>query len=521
MKKKNDQLIQIAKKIFQYIELDIPNLQIKELLLKHPDYPNVKALSSLFSMFKIKNKIGKLEINQLIKLQPFFLAQVFNEGFVIVKDLNSRKISYYSNFSGNVKEDISEFNKKWNGIVILLDYSSLEIKKKDRVKKNKEVIFKNRLILLFISIFLFLLLTKPTVSFFSVLLITKFSGLLISSLIAYIEINKHGGFRFCNINAKVSCEDVLNSKAARINDWLTMSDIGLVYFLMGFFSLNLTLFITDLKDIIYLINLISIFALPYILFSVYYQYRILKRWCSLCLSILLVIGIEGVISVFLFLKSNYNFSLYSLLFTILTLIISTIIWSYIKDFFINYFKFKKVYYPYFRLKRNMTVFNEIQNKETSFNFEYLETKLIIGKENKPNTITLVINPFCEFCEKEFNEVFKLYENHKKNLILSIVFIKSLDDQISLGLIELYYRLNNIDFLLAVKKWFEIKDKSKFMHEFKINGHKESFTTLENHSSWCMINRILVTPLVIFNNNRLSNHYSIYELDNLLSSNLKE
>ncbi len=57
---------------------------------------------------------------------------------------------------------------------------------------------------------------------------------------------------------------------------------------------------------------------------------------------------------------------------------------------------------------------------------------------------------------------------------------------------------------------------QFKKVFPVEVSDIAINTLEEHSSWCIDNKVFVTPLIIFNNNKLSNYYSIDELVDILN-----
>ena len=176
----DSQFIKIAIKLFSIIGVNTNKSRIKDFLLKHPDYPNIKSFTSLLSKFQVKSKIGKINSEKLIKLNPFFLAQILNEGFVIISSINSSMIKYYSSINGWVTESFEDFNKKWNGIVILLNYKENENKIK-LINENTLKYFRYSLLL--ILFFSFFLLNSGKFQDYSIFFFTKLLGFLMLSLI--------------------------------------------------------------------------------------------------------------------------------------------------------------------------------------------------------------------------------------------------------------------------------------------------------------------------------------------------
>lgn len=129
---------------------------------------------------------------------------------------------------------------------------------------------------------------------------------------------------------------------------------------------------------------------------------------------------------------------------------------------------------------------------------------------------MIINPFCEFCSKEFKQLLKLNKS-SKDFLISIIFTKSIENGSTLHLIELYYKLSNDEYMIALGAWFETKNKSQFKKTFPLEISEIAINTLEEHSLWCFNSKVFEKPLIIFNNNnKLSNYYSIDELVNILN-----
>src|SRR5690606_16585466 len=84
--------------------------------------------------------------------------------------------------------------------------------------------------------------------------------------------------KVCNgTDNTVSCNSVINSEQGKLPFGISFSDLTIVFFGVSFltmaFSYNFHSFI----------GLLSVLALPVILYSIYLQKFILKKWCVLCL----------------------------------------------------------------------------------------------------------------------------------------------------------------------------------------------------------------------------------------------
>lgn len=115
--------------------------------------------------------------------------------------------------------------------------------------------------------------------------------------------------KVCTGIAKGDCNAVLTGKQAKLFSWLSWSEVGFFYFtgclLVLLFSAN------TLNNSIALIAWLNILSLPYTIFSIYYQWRVAKQWCVLCLVVqaLLVLGsVNAIANTFLLTVPGFHIS---------------------------------------------------------------------------------------------------------------------------------------------------------------------------------------------------------------------
>jgi uncharacterized membrane protein len=186
----------------------------------------------------------------------------------------------------------------------------------------------------------------------------------------------------CREGKHINCDDVLNSPAAKLVGFIEMSDVGLIYFAGGFFTLLFSFHIVDQLSIITLLLIVSIFSIPYIGFSVLYQFLVLKKICPFCMSIISVLVIECIISALNVNILNFNISNWMCLsIFFMSFFITILIWSIVKFLIINSTSGLEYKYNFLRLKRNPYIYNTIFNSEESIDMNYSEYDIILGNPN--------------------------------------------------------------------------------------------------------------------------------------------
>ncbi len=78
---------------------------------------------------------------------------------------------------------------------------------------------------------------------------------------------------------------------------LSMTHVGLVYFGGSWLTLLLGVLAGKLPPVLNLLTVTTVLALPYTLFSVYYQARVVRKWCPLCLLVQAVVWAACLLAV--------------------------------------------------------------------------------------------------------------------------------------------------------------------------------------------------------------------------------
>ena len=150
-------------------------------------------------------------------------------------------------------------------------------------------------------IFLFSLLIWNALSFtlldsllFFGQVISLLLGLSVAILIILQSIDQRNPLvqQLCGGGTKTDCNHILSSKAAKINSWLGWADVGLFYY-AGSFLLLMSSHSTTAIITLCLFNVIS---LPFTFYSVYYQWKVAKSWCRLCLYVQALLWVQAAFS---------------------------------------------------------------------------------------------------------------------------------------------------------------------------------------------------------------------------------
>jgi uncharacterized membrane protein/thiol-disulfide isomerase/thioredoxin len=482
-------------------------------LLSHPDYGGLTSITDTLTEFGIENTAAQLPFNAIHNLSEPFLTlikQDHQELFVLLYPTFNGDLKLYLGSNNSEKITLETLKTLWTGNIVVID-------KKLRTKKiwvtpNLSVLGLSILPILLTLLYIFSNPTLLLILFF----ILSILGILLSIQIVNHQLGLENSFtsKFCTLGLNTSCDSVLNDKSSKLTKSIRLSDIGIIYFasqiLISLFSGNLH------HSAISIQYLLSISAVPFILYSLYLQKYIIKKWCPLCLGVLGILFVQGIIAGLAINRvSIADTEMYSLLvIPVITLIVITA-WKLLihtikgsisaKELTIESLSFRKNYYlllPY--LKEQISI-------QTDFNFETLE----IGNSHAKNRLVLITNPLCESCIKLHHVIEKLITSYNDLSVKQIYYVPLNNTDPRTIIAGHLLAQNKTKKFLLIKEWYSNPNPEFFTNKYgKVLLH-ESAITLQKHKDWCHSNRIYKTPTLLLNGKRFPNIYRPEDMEFLI------
>jgi uncharacterized membrane protein len=513
-----------AYKVTEYIisrlNVNVTKSTIRYTLNKHVDFPSLLSLSDSLDEWGISNAAIRLDnLSQLQELPTPYIAPSSREkgAYLIVEAINAGKITHYEPVSSlRVTEPIIDFSKHWSGVVLLTEKNEKSGEVEYKANRLKEIVNNIKLIfvvlsLILIALFLLNNIKKNLTEVGWIWLLTKSMGSIISLFLVqkYLGINSNFTNSICNLTGKNNCDSVLNSPGGSIGGYISLSEVGLIYFIGGFIQI---IFACWQPNIFYLVNIIAILALPFIIFSLYYQAVILHKWCFLCLSILAVLAAEGVMAIVTITKLSTSFALYYWLIT--GFLIPICLWIILKPTIKEAINVKYLRQKLDKLQTNYNLFDALL-KQQDIAPEWLPNSVIsFGDPKSKFSITVALNPFCKPCATIF-EVLKKLLHGWISLKVNIIIVacdgnKSNTYKLLKHLISLQIEDKAED---ALSDWFLApkKDYLIWASKWPTNLELISDNEVDQHCIWSKQAQIKATPSVYINGYKLPPQY---ELENL-------
>lgn len=504
--------------------LKITATSLKNALLQHPNFPTFVAFSDVLQDFNVPNLATRLTPDRLHEIPLPAIAHFEGGGgtFITITKIIDDTIEWTHDKIGIKKESIAEFLHHWQGITLLIEPNETSGEVNYKENRKQEIIESLRFpfiitgLLTCLGLLFYQVITQYSITEnwqYYTLLLTKTLGLVVSVMLVWYSIDSNNSFlrSVCQLNNKTNCNNILNSKAARLFGWLTWSEVGLFYFAGGF----LTLLFTPHIGAWGLLGSIGVLALPYTIWSIYYQAFIAKEWCLLCISVQVLIWVEF----FIFLKMGLRLNSFIDLSWqgILSPLIGVwglfpILWAFMKRPLQKALQTDILRKEFQKIRFSPNYVQTVLSKETILPPIFKDMKTIqMGNDWAENALLLILSPDCASCRMSYYQTKALIEkdaNFKANIILAASLAPG-----NVATKVLSQAPENM--LFALDEWY--KDETKNLTKWVIqeDATEEGKKQVSIHLRWLELAGFSEAPVVFLNNAELPKHYVISEIHKLL------
>lgn len=358
---------------------------------------------------------------------------------------------------------------------------------------------------------------------YSLLLLLKLAGCFVTALLLWYEVDNANPVlkQICGIGSsgkQTNCSAVLNSKQSKLFNIISWSEIGFFYFAGGFISLSVAG--VQVETILHTLVWLNLVALPYTIFSLYYQWKVAKQWCVLCLAVQTLLIAEFVTTLSFNILSPSLFILSGSALTTLfpSFLLPCILWFLLKPILLQNQEAKRKKRELLKFKYDSRIYHALLPKQKQITEDTTGLGIMIGNPNAANTIIKVCNPYCGPCAKAHPEIEKLLEDNE-DVKLQIIFTASNDEQDRASLpvkhlLAIAEKNNEILTKGSLDEWYlaKTKDYEVFASKYPMNGElSKQGTKVEAMSTWCKQEEIAFTPTLFINGYQLPDVYNIGDL----------
>jgi len=405
-----ENLVTTSAELLKVLKVPVTNGSLRQKLQEHPHYPSMLSIKDVLREFGVASMaIRKLD-NVLTDFELPFITSIQKEEwalpyFTVVSTIENGQLKYFDpQIDRWVNCSIEQF-EAWNPEVVLLVESEEGAGEKDY--KEKLSTEKLSYILKYLGWSAPIILTVLCISYYffaggfvnswygSAYLLSSLAGLYISILLLMYEVDSHNPFlrEVCTAGKKMNCAAVLKAKGASIFG-ISWGIIGFAYFFGAWLFQLISIPHNNYQAVL---AWQSVFAAPYILFSIYYQRFVVKQWCLLCLTV------QGV----LFLQVVFTcIGIYSHSVNLMSITATAVLAAfpiYLLSFFIAYYGVplfqgvklnKQLKKRHQQLKNDPDIFQALLSRQKSIGKEPEHLGLTLGNPNASIKLIKVCNPYC-------------------------------------------------------------------------------------------------------------------------------
>ena len=490
----------------------------RKMFEEHPHKNNMFGLSKMLFDYQIPNEGAMLQnANEVTSIEPPFVTQ-FENDLVVVEKITNKEV-YIFGRGREITVPIENFREGCSGAVLVAEPDNNSIEPNFKENRRAEWLrnfFKITLITAVVTGILFTGIKSDIYLNPGLIIILSINsvGIFICYLLVkkQLHLSSDVADKICSMfNKNSDCNNVLQSKASKLFGLIGWSELGLGYFVSG------TLFVLFFSSLMPYISLLSICALPYAVWSVWYQKVRAKQWCPLCL-------IVQILFILLF-ASNWIFGFIQLpallsmdiLTVALTYAIPFLVITLLLPVFAENSKVEKITYGLNHLKMNEHVFRALLEQQPHYDTNPALSKITFGNPQAETLVTVISNPHCRPCSATHPKIDKVITALGDQICVQFLFLNFRVEHIKDSgkfLISAYLNKGEADAKGIFYKWFE-KEKdniNKTYEKYKFDLKSDDVISEQlKHEQWCEDNKIHGTPTLLINGYRLPEYYNIDDL----------
>lgn len=531
--------VEATKFLVDALKVKITRTTLSTELEEHPNYPSLLSISDVLNKYGVETLAIKLDQDKICHAPVPFLTLIRGESgsaefFTVIKEIRQSEITIFNpdkyNWDNISKEN---FLMRFSGTLLLAQADEFAGEKEYSKKNRQEVrtAFIQRLTVLSIPIIMLLsgvpALVRGGINalppcIFSILTLL---GAITSALLLLYDLDQYNPVlrQICGANKKVNCASILNSKYSKIAG-ISWSSIGLTYFMGQMLLLSFT-GIFNLRTL-FILSWLNVLALPYVLFSIYYQSQVAKQWCVLCLctqGILLLQFITALLrgwhSLFMINVIDFEFiTMLAMAFSI-PLIGTALLMPALKK--VKETKGTKSELQ--RFKHDFEIFEALLLRQRRIEAPTAELGIVLGNQNAKYKLVKVCNPYCGPCAQAHLPFDELLKNNP-DVQLQIIFTatnRDVDPRAAPVRHLLAIAEKNDQELTkrALDDWYlpECKDYKEFAKKYPLNGELAMHDRkIDAMFDWCNNMNIHFTPTIFVNGHQLPSMYSVNDLQYILA-----
>lgn len=496
----------------------------RNLFEEHPHKNNMYGLKKMLDVYGVNTLGVYVEKKKLSELNFPCILHTHGD-FVIGLSCDANTIKFLQHGKETtLTHDV--FSKTWTGNALVVQETTNATEPDYKEHQRDELISFVKAysipVMLVLAVIIGLVGNWESINIFEIIrILLSCSGIFVCAMLMEKQLygESRYGDRVCSLFHHADCSSVLDGPMAKVFG-ISWSEIGLGYFAANILLLVL---IPSSSEFVTVINWI---AMLYGIWSIYYQWRVAKSWCVLCIIVQTIIWAMGIIAAMPYFTTPFMFSLICSLQSCIVFTISIVAVHQYASACTTEKECVHAVQRYRALKANGDVAKALIEKSEYHETTLSDSSIIFGNPNAKIRLTILSNPHCNPCARMHKRVERLLSMKEKEICVQYIFSsfnETLEDS-SRYLIYCYISNHIDEALRKLASWYA---KDKFDYERILKNNVEHLHTeeieneMEKHRNWRNRTSITATPTILVNGHILPKEYVLEDLAMIANINITE
>lgn len=496
----------------------------RNLFEEHPHKNNMYGLKKMLDVYGVNTLGVYVEKKKLSELNFPCILHTHGD-FVIGLSCDANTIKFLQHGKETtLTHDV--FSKTWTGNALVVQETTNATEPDYKEHQRDELISNAKTysipVMLVLAVIIGLVGNWESINIFEIIrILLSCSGIFVCAMLMEKQLygESRYGDRVCSLFHHADCSSVLDGPMAKVFG-ISWSEIGLGYFAANILLLVL---IPSSSEFVTVINWI---AMLYGIWSIYYQWRVAKSWCMLCVIVQTIIWAMGIIAAMPYFTTPFMFSLICSLQSCIVFTISIVAVHQYASACTTEKECVHAVQRYRALKANGDVAKALIEKSEYHETTLSDSSIIFGNPNAKIRLTILSNPHCNPCARMHKRVERLLSMKEKEICVQYIFSsfnETLEDS-SRYLIYCYISNHIDEALRKLASWYA---KDKFDYERILKNNVEHLHTeeieneMEKHRNWRNRTSITATPTILVNGHILPEEYVLEDLAMIANINITE
>ena len=496
----------------------------RNMFQEHPHKNNMYGLKKMLDVYGVKTMGVYVDTKDLLELNYPCILHIHGD-FVIGLDCKANTVRFLQH-GKETTLSYDVFRQTWTGNTLVVQETTDATEPDYKEHQRDELISNAKTysipLMLALAVVVGLVNNLGSINVFEAMrILLSCSGIFVCAMLMEKQLygESRYGDRVCSLFSHADCNSVLDGPMAKVFG-ISWSEIGLGYFAANILLLVL---IPSSSEFVTVINWI---AMLYGVWSIYYQWRIAKSWCVLCVivqTIIWTMGITAIVSCFTvpFVLNMVSGLLVCIVFAACIMAVHQYASTHVTEM-----ERVDAVQQYRALKADGDVAKALFEKSEYYETSLYDSSIIFGNPNAKMRVTILSNPHCNPCARMHEHVERLLSMRENDICVQYIF-SSFNDELeksSRYLISCYFDNSKDEALHKFAQWYT---KDKFDYKNIITKEREHIHTvmieeeLERHHSWRHKTSLIETPTILVNGYKLPKEYELEDLAMITNIDIKE